>query len=959
MPSNQGLRCHALRVRLQCPADQRAIARLLGSDARLWAADLPFAHDHDLAERRREAELSRPVPESAGESSPVVRAVLLRYADAVADLILSARRADLDYRMLSALTARVTGREKAGFPGRPITGPVAWQEQPSIPRPDCDWGLGDGGDYGRIAWCESPAASLDDRLDGGEPAGWVAALALTLSRYDDSSEPVLAVVGHCGGVKLVRAQVRQTATLGDLIASARAILSGAPDAAVTEAAPPWSGAGLLFTFASADYEYRPFLEPPFPLTLVVTLIGDGTARFLCRYRPSVVARELAGQFTSHLLLARRQVLELPRQRVSATELFGPAGKSYVVAPGQPAGPPGPETGTIHQRFSVVAGKRPEQVALSSATGPVSYGELDRSSGCLARGLVALGIGRGDRVGVCLERTPELIQAVLAVLKAGAAYVPLDPAYPVSRLELMIGDAAAAVVITAREDLPGSRTVTAGELKSLGGTGSALPPDTAGSADPAYIIFTSGSTGRPKGVVVPHGNVTSLIDATAGDFALGAGDTWTLFHSFAFDFSVWEIWGCLLTGGRLVIVPYWESRSPDSFGDLLSTERVTVLSQTPSAFAQLIEADRGRPGKLDVRLVVLGGEALSARVLLPWLDRYPESRCAVVNMFGITETTVHVTAETTTRRHALSRSRSVGRPLRGWQVYILDSMGRLAPPGVRGEIYVAGAGVAQCYLNRPDLTSERFVADPFSSSASDGRRMYRSGDRGRMRPDGVLEYHGRADNQIKLRGFRIEPAEIRAALLECPMVTDAAVARHHDDLIGDAADRLDAYVVLCGGTTEEVREHAARLLPAHMVPATVTALPALPLTANGKLDTARLPAPRLGTSAGAAAPAESKADQVAWRLATLWTDVLGTPVDLDDNFFDLGGNSLLAVQVTGTMRERGWPSLPLRELYRHPTVRMLAELLSGAGPAAGSPENGEHLAGHSALAESVGMVRDAL
>lgn len=449
-----------------------------------------------------------------------------------------------------------------------------------------------------------------------------------------------------------------------------------------------------------------------------------------------------------------------------------------------------------------------------------------------------------------------------------------------------------------------------------------------------MIYTSGSTGRPKGVVVPHCNVCALIDATQSDFGYGSEDTWTLFHSTAFDFSVWEIWACLGSGGRLVVVPFWVTRSPDDFRQLLESERVTVLSQTPSAFAQLLEAEcrRGEASVLALRLVVFGGEQLDCRMLARWFDRYPESVCRLVNMFGITETTVHVTAETLTRAHVLSQSRAVGPAIPGWSLYVLDEAQRLTPPGVIGEIFVAGEGVAREYWGRADLTAQRFIEDPFN-----GGRMYRSGDRGRLRPDGRLEHLGRLDSQVKIRGFRIELDEIRAVLLNCLGVQSAAVVVHRADPDDAASARLDAYVVMSEGSAIDVRQHAARTLPSYMTPATYTVLPALPLTSNGKLDSKRLPPPQLSVAAQKApsatvagdAPGAGKCSLFENMLLEVWSEVLGTKVTLDDNFFDLGGNSLYAVRLLAAMRRRSMAPLAVRELYLHQTVRKIAQVISPA------------------------------
>ncbi|NEA07580.1 amino acid adenylation domain-containing protein, partial [Streptomyces sp. SID10692] len=629
--------------------------------------------------------------------------------------------------------------------------------------------------------------------------------------------------------------------------------------------------------------------------------------------------------------------------------------------------------TLPRAFARVAAAAPDAIALCDGGTELSYRELDERSARIAAGLRARGVRRGDRVGVCLERSAELVVTLLGVVRAGASYVPADPAYPTDRLAHTVADAGLRVVVTRLAEFPrevGAVPLTPDELTAPASTERAgtaeddpdgttadgaaplppaerattatAPPERARTAedgpeepeepsgppapdDPAYVIYTSGSTGRPKGVTVPHRNVVALIDATRDEYGLGPDDTWTLFHSAAFDFSVWEIWGCLLTGGRLVVVPYVVTRDPDDFRDLLLARRVTVLSQTPSAFSQLLRTDHTG---LPVRLVVFGGEPLDSRMLLPWFDRHPETTCRTVNMFGITETTVHVTAQTVTRELALAGSRSVGPALPGRHLYVTDERGRLVPPGVTGEIRVGGAGVAAGYLNRPELTAERFLPDPYAPDAR--ARTYRSGDLGRLRTDGRLEHLGRIDSQVKIRGFRIELDEIRAVLLEDPAVTAAAVVVHRDDPADPATARLDAYVVPAGGTAaadlQGLRKRAAGILPEHMVPATVTALDTLPLTPNGKLDAARLPAPVRSSSTTTARPApepDGTGDTaLAGALREIWETVLNTPVGLDDDFFELGGNSLFAVRISAALRARGLKPVPLRDLFRTPTIREL-------------------------------------
>ncbi len=451
---------------------------------------------------------------------------------------------------------------------------------------------------------------------------------------------------------------------------------------------------------------------------------------------------------------------------------------------------------------------------------------------------------------------------------------------------------------------------------------------------AYVIFTSGSTGRPKGVQVTHRNAVRLLAATDAWFGFGLDDVWTLFHSYAFDFSVWELWGALARGGRLVVVPYWVSRSPEAFLELLRRERVTVLNQTPSAFQQLVRADEaaGGPPDLALRRVVFGGEALDMRSLEPWFRRHGDRRPVLVNMYGITETTVHVTYRPLSAAD-LAAASLIGVPIPDLQVHLLDAGGRPVPVGVPGEMFVGGAGVARGYLNRPDLTAVRFVPDPFSGRP--GARLYRSGDLARRQADGDLEYLGRIDHQVKIRGFRIELGEIEAALAAHLLVREAVVLAREDQ---PGERRLVAYLVagLAAGAPPagpELRAFLRERLPEYMIPALFMVLPALPLTANGKVDRAALPAPvpeRPELAGGAAAPR----NEVEERLATIWAEVLRVPcVGIHDNFFELGGDSILAIQIVARARRVGLLLEP-RHVFEQQTVAELAAVAGqGEGQAA--------------------------
>ncbi|WP_410643609.1 non-ribosomal peptide synthetase [Amycolatopsis sp. lyj-346] len=720
------------------------------------------------------------------------------------------------------------------------------------------WGLAGPGASG-TATVTVPLAQ-----PSGDRTGWLGALAVTLGRYSGRDSVVL---GTDDGPVLV-----------DLTGTMAQLRPVPADQPVT--------AGL----SSGDKGSR------FPLTVFVR-----EDHLLVEYRRSHFAHEIVEQFTRHLVHVHRQA---PAGPVAAIDLLDAAERTRIAALGRSPEPLVTSRGCLHEAFGRVAARTPDAVAVSDGDTTLTYGTLDVLSARLAGGLWAAGVRAGDRVGLCLDRSADFVVAVLGVLKAGATYVPVDPAHPAERLARVLDGAGVRLVVTGRTGLA-PLVLTVGELLTSEprATRPRSSPD-----DPAYVIHTSGSTGRPKGVVVPHANVIALVDATRELFGLGAHDVWSFFHSGAFDVSVYEMWGCLLTGGRLAVVRHDVSRDPARFRDLLVAERVTVLSQTPSAFVQLLMADHG---PVAARLVLFAGEPLDARVLMPWFDRHP--KCRMVNLYGITETTVHASQLMVTRELAEAGTRCVGTALPGWHFYVLDEAGRLLPPGVVGEIHVGGAGVAAGYLGQEELTSQRFLPDPYT-----GGVMYRSGDLGRLRPDGSLDHLGRADHQVKIRGFRVELGEIRAALLEEPRVRAAAALVRHGDPADPATARIDAYVVLADGTTDGIRDRVARLLPDYMVPATITPLTELPITPNGKLDTARLPEPRSGS-----APTPEDENDLVGRLRRIWSTVLGVAVGPDDDFFELGGNSMYAVRLSTAMTEAGMPPIVLANLYRAPTVRAVA------------------------------------
>jgi amino acid adenylation domain-containing protein len=640
---------------------------------------------------------------------------------------------------------------------------------------------------------------------------------------------------------------------------------------------------------------------------------------------------------------------------------------------------------VHELFTAQARRAPERPALTCEGVTLTYGVLDQRANRLAARLAELGAGPDALVAVCLPRSLDLVVAILAVLKAGAAYLPLDPGYPEEHLAWVLADAGARLLVATSE---------IGEIAGIAAAAAELPVqiplvkvDDRAEGPPrgprrfpqpsnlAYVIYTSGSTGRPKGVAVTHANAARLLGTAAQHFDFRPDDTWTLFHSCAFDFSVWEIWGALAFGGRLVVVPFVVSRTPQAFAALLGAERVTVLNQTPSAFAQLSAHLTAHGESLpSLRWVIFGGEKLEPALVRGWLET-PGSATRLVNMYGITETTVHVTWHEL-RAADLDRARSasspidparsaaspidpgrsagspIGLPLADLTVDLLDRDGRPAAPDAPGEMYVGGAGLARGYLGRPELTAERFVPDPWSGMrGTPGARLYKSGDLAFRRAGGGLDYVGRADGQVKVRGFRIEPGEIEAALLAAPQVAEAAVVVR-EPAPGDR--RLAAYVVprepAPAGLAALLRTGLRGRLPEHMVPATVTLLAAMPLTANGKTDRRALaaldpgeetlkaaPATAAMTAGAAGAGAAANAGFVAPRnpaeelMADIWCQVLGTRrVGAMDDFFDLGGDSILSLQVVSRAARAGWRISP-RDLFDHPTVAGLAAVATAATP----------------------------
>jgi amino acid adenylation domain-containing protein len=663
-------------------------------------------------------------------------------------------------------------------------------------------------------------------------------------------------------------------------------------------------------------------EPASPRRQGRLTIVESSDLFTDPARPERLARHL-----ETLLLGMARDLDAAHDSLP---IVGDEERNFLVQQVNPAKPFLSED-TIAARVERAARFAPEDVAVVCKGERLSYGELERQATQLARKLRELGVQRDDRVGVCMERSTRLIIALYAILKAGGAYVPIEPTQPKERTEFVLSDARPRVVLVEGDTLAGTDVPLFrldAERDALANLSSEPlePSATSASESPAdalaYVIYTSGSTGRPKGCLLDHRHVVRLFDATEDWFHFDRHDVWTMFHSVAFDFSVWEIWGALMNGGRLVVVPQATTRSPDDFRSLVAAEGVTVLNQTPSAFRQFIEADLRAVGQpLSLRFVVFGGEALEFESLRTWFERHGDRHPTLVNMYGITETTVHVTYRPLSAADLDSDSASaIGVPIPDLRCYVVDEALNLVPVGVPGELLVAGAGVARGYWERSDLTAQRFLPDPFTP----GGRVYCSGDLVRRLPSGELDYLGRIDQQVKVRGFRIETAEVEAALRRSGLIRDVSVLAAKK---GGSETVLVAYVV-SDSSSHELRSAARAVLPEYMVPSLFVPLAAIPMTGNGKVDRRALPDPWAH-----AATRNEGAEFVAPKgryeeaVASAFAEVLRRQsVSATCHFFDEGGSSLEAVLVAQRVSALLSIDVPVIKLFEHTTVDALAAYL---------------------------------
>ncbi|WP_345673033.1 amino acid adenylation domain-containing protein, partial [Streptomyces phyllanthi] len=662
----------------------------------------------------------------------------------------------------------------------------------------------------------------------------------------------------------------------------------------------------------------------FDLTVNLVDAGTGLAGSI-EYSAALFDRETAERMVGHLITTLGAVAEDPDRRLSRLPVLTSAERNLMLATWNDTTTSLPAVGGVHELVAAQAAARPDAVAVVAGGTTLTYAALEERAGRLADRLRALGAGAESVVGLCLERGLDTVVAILAVWKAGAAYLPLDPDYPTERLAFVLADSGVHV-------LAGHRAVAGGlsadtriwlddPAEAVDPAGPPEPETESAAGRLAYVIYTSGSTGTPKGVQVTQHNLVNFLTSMAERPGLTSADVLLAVTTLGFDIAGLELLLPLTVGAQVVVADRDTVRSPRLLAGEIGRSGATVMQATPSTW-QMLVAD-GWSGAARLR-ALCGGEALPAE-----LARAIQARTADVwNMYGPTETTIWSTCRPLTEDGPVT----LGSPVANTRVHVLDRRLGPVPVGVAGELFIGGAGVTRGYAGRPPLTAERFVADPF---AADGSRLYRTGDVVRRRAGGELEFLGRADDQVKVRGFRVEPGEVTAALAAHPRIRSAAVAAW-----GEAGDRLAAYLVPADHdegipTAGDLRAFLRRSLPEYMVPSVFTELAALPLTPNGKLDRAALPAPDTARPELGALVAPTGATEEL--LAGIWAQLLGADqVGALDGFFELGGHSLLATRVISRIREVFGAEVALAALFEHPTLRALAAVVDQTRPGSAAP-----------------------
>ena len=765
----------------------------------------------------------------------------------------------------------------------------------------------------------------------------------SLSDLRDRSE-LESMVGYCLTPLVIRSGVRDEPSFLELMSRLRGdLLTGLEhavpfDRVVRELNPDRDpGANPVFQAVIALEPPPPALDPSWSLHQMEAAIGNlvGNAKFDLHLeldeRPeghidgrlifntdlfeTQTIERLAGNWQTLL----RSSVDDPDMPVSKLRMLSAAEQHRQLFMWNATRAEYPRDACVHDLVAAQVLRTPEAIAVECGDQRLTFAVLDRSANRVAHRLRALGARAGTVVALCVQRSPAMVTSMLGILKSGAAYLPLDPAYPVERLAYMLADSGADILVTQSELLSRfparpAKTLCI-DVELLDRLPDQAPERTSSAQDLAYVIYTSGSTGRPNGVGIQHRAAVNFLTSTAREPGMGLTDTIVAVTTYAFDIAVLEIWLPLTTGARIVLASSTIAADGLQLAQLLDSSGATMMQATPSAWQLLVDSGwRGRPGMV----ALCGGEALTTRLANSLLDRVT----TVWNLYGPTETTVWSTVARVERGLPIT----IGRPIANTRVYVLDTHLTPLPVGVVGEIFIAGDGLTRGYLNRPELTAARILPDPWLP----GARMYRTGDLGRYLADGRIEHRGRIDQQIKVRGFRIEPGEIETTLLSHPDVASAVVIARED---APADKRLVAYVVSKGRMppAAELRDLIRSALPDYMIPSAFVAVDAIPRTPNGKLDRSSLPAPGLYDHTGKSMPA-APSTELECRLAEVWARALNLEsVGVEDNFFDLGGHSLLAVRLRVDVERVFGVDVPLVSIFAEAgTISGMAALIKAGG-----------------------------
>lgn len=670
---------------------------------------------------------------------------------------------------------------------------------------------------------------------------------------------------------------------------------------------------IIYDTASLRLEYIETNQGwgKYDLNLLIQKQADGHTGILT-YNSDYFDNDTINRMIKHYLKLLKNAANEPATQIGRLSLLSIEESEEIISAFNTTGINYPESSTIIDLFNLQVDRYPAKIALTDGDIRLTYAELDVRANQVAHALRRRGVGPEDVVALALEHRMEMIVAILGTLKTGAAYLPLDRHYPDARTKFMIEDSGCRMIVSTNRYNCAVIDKDAALLldRDIRDEDTGKIENTATPDSLAYIIYTSGTTGKPKGVMIENKNVVRLFFNNHALFDFNENDVWSLFHSCCFDFSVWEMYGALLFGGELVIVPKVVARDTPAFLQFLREHQITILNQTPTAFYNLSETIPEGDQSLKIRYVIFGGEALVPAKLSKWKRIYPATR--LINMYGITETTVHVTYKEITDQEIRIGKSNIGKPIPTTTVYILDSQQQLAPVGITGEIYVGGKGVGRGYKGNTELTSSRFVDNPFSP----GEKLYRSGDSGRWLKNGDIEYYGRIDQQVQLHGFRIEPAEIESRLAAYQGVKDAVVVLWNRE----EQQSLCAYYV----AEEEVDVPALRLflsafLPDYMIPSYFVWLESIPLTVNGKVDRQALPAPSITLEKDRAAPG----NELERQLVKIYEEVLGVAnIGINDNFFFLGGDSIKTIQVSSRLHKEGY-ELKVQDIFRYPEIKDLS------------------------------------